>query len=69
MGSGELIQSLMRRALIDEYMLMIHPLVLRTGRRLFTDGSPATNPQLIDSKPTPAGVVIATYQPVEQAAV
>jgi dihydrofolate reductase len=68
MGSGELIQSLMRLALIDEYMLMIHPVVLGTGRRLFTD-SPATSLRLIDSKPTPTGVVIATYQPLEQTAV
>jgi dihydrofolate reductase len=34
MGSGELVQSLMRRGLIDEFMLMIHPLVLGMGRRL-----------------------------------
>src|SRR3989475_10980144 len=38
LGSGELVQSLMRRNLIDEYVLLIHPLVLGSGRRLFTDG-------------------------------
>ena len=65
MGSGELIRSLMPRGLIDEYLLMIHPLVLGSGRRLFADGSPATSLQLVDSKTATSGVVIATYQPVE----
>jgi dihydrofolate reductase len=65
MGSGELIQVLMRRGLIDEYMLMIHPLVLGSGRRLFADGSPVVNLRLLDSKTSTSGVVIATYQPVE----
>lgn len=59
-GSGELIQSLMREQLIDEFVLMIHPLVLGTGRRLFTDGAAATL-QLVDSTVTATGVVIATY--------
>jgi dihydrofolate reductase len=63
LGSGELIQSLMRRDLIDEYLLLIHPLVLGTGRRLFRDGSPAAKLRLVDSVITTTGVVIATYQP------
>ena len=62
MGSGELIQSLMRRSLIDEYVLLIHPLVLGTGRRLFAEGSPTTALQLVDTKTTTTGVVIATYR-------
>jgi dihydrofolate reductase len=65
LGSGELVQSLMRRGRIDEFMLMIHPLVLGMGRRLFADGSPATNLRLVDTKTATTGVVIATYQPVE----
>jgi dihydrofolate reductase len=40
LGSGELIQSLRRRDLIDSYVLLIHPLILGRGRRLFPDGSP-----------------------------
>ena len=63
MGSGELIQSLIPRGLIDEYLLMIHPLVLGSGRRLFPDGSPAAALRLADSVTTTTGVVIATYQP------
>jgi dihydrofolate reductase len=62
MGSGE-IQSLMPRNLVDEYVLMIHPLVLGSGRRLFPDGSPPTHLRLVDTKPTTTGVVIAAYQP------
>jgi dihydrofolate reductase len=65
MGSGELIQSLMRRSLIDEYVLLIHPLVLGTGRRLFAEGSPTTALRLVDTKTTASGVVIATYRAAE----
>ena len=39
LGSGELVQTLLRHALVDEYVLRIHPLVLGSGRRLFADGS------------------------------
>ena len=69
MRSGELIRSLMRRGLVDEYMLMIHPLVLGSGRRLFADGSPAATLRLVDTKTAPTGVVIATYRSVEHTAV
>ena len=67
MGSGVLIQSLMPHGLIDEYMLLIHPLVLGSGHKLFQDGSPLTTLRLVDSVTTTKGVVIATYQPVEPA--
>jgi len=66
LGSGELIQSLMGRDLIDEYMLTIHPIVLGTGRRLFGDGGPIATLRLVDSVPTTTGVVIVTYQPAEE---
>ncbi len=62
LGSGVLVESLMRRNLIDQYVLLIHPLVLGSGRRMF-NGAEATPLQLIDSKTTAKGVVIATYQP------
>ncbi|HEV8191092.1 MAG TPA: dihydrofolate reductase family protein [Ktedonobacterales bacterium] len=65
LGSGELIQSLMRRNLVDEYVLRIHPLVLGSGRRLFPEDGPFVTLQLVDTKTTPTGVVIATYQPSE----
>ena len=41
LGSGELIQSLMPHGLIDEYLLLVHPLVFGTGRRMFPDGGAA----------------------------
>lgn len=63
LGSGELVQSLMRHDLVDRYLLMIHPLVLGSGRRLFPDGGPSTPLRLIDSVTTTTGVVIATYEP------
>jgi len=65
LGSGELIQSLVRRHLVDEYVLSIHPLVLGAGRRLFPDGSPSTALRLVDTKTTTTGVVIATYRVAE----
>src|SRR6266487_2394032 len=68
MGSGELVQSLMRRNLVDEYVLLIHPLVLGTGRRLFAEGSRTTALQLVDTKTTTTGVVIATYRAAEPTA-
>jgi dihydrofolate reductase len=63
-GSGELVQSLTRSSLVDEYILLIHPLVLGSGRRLFNEGGPRATLRLVDSKTTTTGVVIATYQPV-----
>lgn len=65
LGSGALVQSLMRRDLIDEYMLTIHPLVLGTGRKLFADGGPIATLRLVNSVATTTGVVIATYQPAD----
>jgi dihydrofolate reductase len=61
LGSGELVQSLMRRNLVDEYVLLIHPLVLGSGRRLFTDGGAFAALRLVGTKTTTTGVVIATY--------
>jgi dihydrofolate reductase len=64
MGSGELLQTLLRHHLIDEYLLLIHPLVLGTGRRLFADGSPPVSLRLVgEATTTTTGVVIAVYQP------
>jgi len=63
LGSGALVRSIMKHNLIDEYVLSIHPLVLGSGRRLFTDDCPFTAFQLVESKTTSTGVVIASYRP------
>ena len=62
LGSGDLIQSLMRRDLVDTYLLLIHPLVLGSGRRLFPDGGPPASLRLVESVRTTTGVIISTYQ-------
>jgi dihydrofolate reductase len=66
LGSGDLVQSLMRHGLVDEYVLSFHPLIAGSGRRLFPDGSPFRALRLVDSVITTTGVVIATYQPAEE---
>jgi dihydrofolate reductase len=66
LGSGVLVQSLMRHDLVDRYVLMIHPLVLGSGRRLFPDGGPAASLRLVDSLTTTTGVTIATYEPTNR---
>ena len=63
LGSGELVKTLMKHDLVDRYILLIHPLVLGSGRRLFADGIPLAKFKVVDTKTTTTGVVIATYQP------
>jgi dihydrofolate reductase len=66
-GSGELVHALLGADLIDEFILLIHPLVLGSGRRLFRDGGAFATMELVDSKTSPKGVVIATYRPAPSA--
>jgi dihydrofolate reductase len=61
LGSGELIRSLAQRDLIDQYTLLIHPLVLGPGLRMFGDDGAYAKFRLVDSVPTTTGVIIATY--------
>lgn len=62
-GGGELVQSLMREGLVDEYVLQIHPLVFGTGRRMFAEDGHCAKLHLIESTTTTRGVIIATYRP------
>jgi dihydrofolate reductase len=64
LGSGELARSLMRLDLVDEYVLLIHPLVLGSGRRLF-DVAELSALRLLDTVTTTTGVVIGTYERAE----
>lgn len=61
-GSGQLVRTLMAHQLIDEYRLMVHPLVLGQGKRLFHEDSQAKL-QLVDFRTTTTGVALLTYQP------
>ena len=61
LGSGNLVQTLRRAGLVDEYTLLIHPLILGTGSRLFPDGAPS-DLRLQESLTTTTGVIIATYR-------
>jgi dihydrofolate reductase len=64
MGSGQLIRSLLPHGLIDEYLLMIHPLVLGSGQRLFEHNNHVAKLRLVSSTATTTGVILATYQPI-----
>ena len=62
-GSGNFAQTLIDNDLVDEYRLMIYPIVVGGGKRLFRDGNPLAKLTLTDSKTSTAGVVILTYRP------
>jgi dihydrofolate reductase len=62
-GSGELVNALMRYDLIDEYRLMVFPVVVGSGKRLFEDGIDTTILELVDAKTFGSGVVVLTYRP------
>ncbi len=62
LGSGVLIRSLMKRNLIDQFILLIHPLVLGTGHRMFADDGTFAKFRMTRSVPTTTGVIIAFYE-------
>ncbi len=62
-GSANLIQTLMRNGLVDEYRLWVFPVVLGSGKRLFADGTTPAGLKLVDSTISTTGVVIGTYEP------
>jgi dihydrofolate reductase len=64
LGSGALIRSLLPHRLIDEWLLMIHPVVLGSGERMFADPGAYQGLSLTDSLTTTTGVIIATYRSV-----
>jgi dihydrofolate reductase len=62
LGSGELARSLARAGLVDDYVLLIHPLVLGTGTRLFGPGLPTSALELTGTRTSTTGVIIASYR-------
>jgi dihydrofolate reductase len=62
-GSANLIQSLLRNNLVDQYRLWIFPVVVGYGKRLFSEGTIPSGLKLVDSKVSSTGVVMATYEP------
>ena len=64
-GSGELVHTLMQHDLIDEYRLMVYPVVLGSGKRLFRDGINTTL-RLVETRTFSSGVVVLSYRPAEK---
>jgi dihydrofolate reductase len=64
-GSGTLVRSLLREGLLDELGLMVHPIVLGRGKRLFEDGIDEMVLELVDSKTFSTGVLYLTYRPAQ----
>jgi dihydrofolate reductase len=62
-GSGDLIQTLMRHNLVDQFRLWVFPVVIGSGKRLFADGAIPSALRLVDSKVSTTGVMIGTYEP------
>ena len=64
-GSGALVRSLLRDDLLDELRLMVHPVVMGSGKRLFEEGGDRKALELVDSKTFGTGVLYLTYQPAQ----
>jgi dihydrofolate reductase len=62
-GSSDLLQTLWKNGLVDEISVLIFPVVLGKGKRLFGDGATPAGLKLVKSKSYPTGVIVANYQP------
>ena len=62
-GSGQLAQGLADRGLVDEYRLLVHPIVVGGGKKLFRDGSALTPMRLLEVRASTSGLVLLTYRP------
>lgn len=66
-GSPTLVRSLLQYDLLDELILMVHPVIVGHGKRLFKDGGDLKRLKLVESKTTRTGVIILFYQPTQKA--
>jgi dihydrofolate reductase len=64
-GSPTLVRSLLQDGLLDELRLMVHPIIVGSGKRLFEDGGDQKALQLVDSEIFSTGVLYLTYQPAQ----
>ena len=62
-GSGNLIQTLLRHKLVDRFRLLVFPIVIGSGKRLFLEGTIPSGLKLVDSTVSTTGVVMGTYEP------
>jgi dihydrofolate reductase len=67
-GSAQLVHTLRQHNLVDEYRLMVHPVVVGGGKRLFQDAPETTPLKLLSSQSLKTGIIILTYAPAEAAA-
>lgn len=62
-GSATLVESLADAGLIDEYRLLVHPVIVGSGKRFFKEGMGMTRLKLVESRPLKSGVVLLCYEP------
>ena len=62
-GSSELLQTLWKNGLVDEFTVLTFPVVLGNGKRLFGEGATPSGLKLVKSQSLPTGVIVATYKP------
>lgn len=67
-GSADLVRTLMHHKLVDEYRLMVHPIVVGRGKRLFGEGVGMSGLALVGTQTLGSGVVVLSYRPVRQGA-
>jgi dihydrofolate reductase len=65
-GSGKLLHTLMEHDLVDEYRLLLHPIVMGSGKKLFENETHMKTLRLVETKPLTSGIVILTYHPAER---
>jgi dihydrofolate reductase len=65
-GSGELVRSLMKAGLIDEYRLLVHPVVMGSGKRFFEENTPFTGLELTETRQIGKGVILLCYTPAKK---